>query len=106
MRRLHVGGEPTPHTRVALAEDLTDTLHGTLPHQGCGDCLKLLREMLDASLSGRCETVDLPIVPKTPSRQPTNDHALLVEEVKMPALQRFDTAMKAHMGHGSATLLR
>ncbi len=52
IRRLHVGEEHPPHPRIALTEDLTGTLHRHLPHEGQGECLELLSEVLAAPLPG------------------------------------------------------
>ncbi len=106
MRRLPVGKEHLPHPRVALAEDLAGTLHGHLTHQGHGEGLELLDEVLAATLPGRCDSIDLAIVATAPSRQRTDDHAFLVEDVEVPPLHRLDMVVAGHRGTGAGALLR
>ncbi len=106
MRRLHVGEEHPPHLRVALAEDLAGTLHGHLTHQGHGEGLERPSEVLAAPISGQCDSIDLAVVATASSRQRTDNHALLVEEVKVPPLHRLEMVVAGHRGPGSVAILR
>ena len=106
IRRLHVGEEHPPHPRVALAEDLAGTLHGHLTHQGHGEGLELLGEVLAATLPGRGDSIDLAIVATASSRQRTDDHALLVEDVEMPPLHRLDMVVSGHLRPRPGAFLR
>ena len=106
MCRLHVGEEHPLHPRVALAEDLAGTLHGHLTHQGHCEGLEFLGEVLAATLPGRGHTVHLAVVATASSRQRTDDHALLVEDVEVPPLHRLDMVVAGHRGPGSGALLR
>jgi len=106
VRRLHVGEEHPPHPGVALTEDLPGALHGHLAHQGQGKGLKLLGEMLAASLPGRSDTVHLAVVATASSRQRTNDHALLVEDVEVPPLHRLDMVVTGHLGASPSAFFR
>jgi hypothetical protein len=106
LRRFHVGEENPLHPRAALAQDRAGPLQGHLPHQGHGEGLELLGEVLAATLPGRCNTVDLAIVTTASPRQRTDDHALLVEDVEVPPLHRLDMVVTGHRGPGSIALLR
>ncbi len=106
MRRFHVGEEHPPHPRVALAEDLSGTLHRHFPHQGTGEGLDLLGEVLAAPLTRLGHTVHLTDIAKASSRQGTHDDALLVEDVEVPLLHRLDMVVAGHRGPGPSTLLR
>ena len=106
IRRLHVGEELRPHPRVALAEDLAGTLHGHLTHQGHGEGLELLGEVLVASVPGRCDSIDLAVVATASPRQRTDDHTLLNEDVEVPPLHRLDMVVAGDRGPGSSALLR
>ena len=57
VRRLDVGEEHSPHPRVALTEDPAGALHGHLALQSQSKGLKILGEMLAASLLRRSDTV-------------------------------------------------
>jgi hypothetical protein len=52
-----VGEKHPPHPRVALAEDLAGPLHGHLPHQGHGEGLELMGEVLAATFRGKAHTI-------------------------------------------------
>jgi hypothetical protein len=106
IRRLHVGGEHPPHARVALAEDLTGTLHRHLPHEGQGECLEVLSAVLAAPLPGRGHSVHRAVVPTAAAGQREQDDAILVEDVQMAPLQRFDVVIAGHRGSCPRTLLR
>jgi len=106
VRRLDVGEEHPPHPGVALAEDLPGALHGHLAHQGQGKGLKLLGEVLAASLPGRSDTIHLAVVATAASRQRTNDHALLVEDVEVPPLHRLDMVVTGHLGASPSAFFR
>ncbi|MEY4692496.1 MAG: hypothetical protein RIT19_2821 [Verrucomicrobiota bacterium] len=106
IRRLHVGEEHPPHSRVALAEDLAGTLHGHLTHQGHGEGLELLGEVLAATLPGRGHTVHLAVVATASPRQGTHDYALHVEDVEVPPLHRLDMVVAGHRGPGARAFLR
>ena len=106
IRRLHVGEEHPPHPRVALAEDLAGPLHWHLPHQGHGEGLELLGEVLAAPLPGRGHTVNLAVVATASPRQGTHDYALLVENVEVPPLHRLDMVVAGHRGPGARAFLR
>ena len=106
MCRLHVGEAHPRHPRVGLAEDLAGTLQGHLSHQGHCEGLELLGEVLAATLPGRGHTVHLAVVATASSRQRTDDHALLVEDVEVPPLHRLDMVVASHRGPGSVALLR
>jgi hypothetical protein len=101
-----VGEEYPPHPRVALAEDLAGTLHRHLPHQGHGEGLELLGEVLAAPLPLWGHTVHLAVIAAAFSRQSAHDDALLVENVEVPRLHRLDMVAAGHMGPGPSTLLR
>ncbi len=106
IRRLHVGEEHPPHPGVALAEDLAGPLHWHLPHKGHGEGLELLGEGLAAPLPRQGHTVNLAVVATASPRQGTDDHALLVEDVEVPPLHRFDMVVAGHRGPGARAFLR
>jgi hypothetical protein len=106
MRRFYMGEEHPTHPRVALSEDLADTLRGHLLRQGHGEGLELLGEVLAATLSGRGYTVHLAIVAVASSRQRTDDHALLVKDVEVTQLHRFDLFVAGHRVPGARAFLR
>ncbi len=105
-RRLHVGEKHPPHPRVALAENLAGTILGHLTHQGYGEGVEPVSEVLAASLPGRSHTVRLAVVATASPRQGTHDHALLVENVEVPPLHRLDMVMAGNRCSGSGAFLR
>jgi hypothetical protein len=100
MRRLHVGETHPPHPRVALAEYLIGPLHRHLTHQGQGVGLELLGEVLPAALPWRINAVNLAVVAKSLSWQPTHDHALPVGDVEMPPMNRPEMVLADYRGPG------
>ncbi len=106
IRRFDVGEEHLPHPRVALAEDLAGPLDWHLTHQGHGEGLELLGEGLAAPLPRQGHTVNLAVVATASPRQGTDDQALLVEDVEVPPLHRFDMVVAGHRGPGARAFLR
>jgi hypothetical protein len=106
IRRLHKSEEHPPDPRVALAEDLTGTLHWHLPHEGQGECLDLRSEVLAAPLSGRGYSVHRAVVPTAVAGQGAHNHTLLVEDIQAAPLHRLDVVVAGHRGSGACTLLR
>ena len=58
-----------------------------------------------SALPGRGHTVHLAVVATASSRQRTHDHALLVENVKVPTLNRLDMVVANHRGPGARSFL-
>jgi len=106
MRRFHVGEEHPAHPRVTLAEDLAGALHCHLPHQGHGQGLELLGEVLATPLPGQNHTVHLPVVATASTRHGTDDKLLLVEDVEMPLVHRLDMVVAGHRGPAPRALFR
>jgi hypothetical protein len=106
INRFHLGEEHPPHSRVAIAEDLAGTLHRHFPHQGHGEGFELLGEVLAAPLPRWGHTVHLAVIATASPRQGTHDDALLVEDVEVPPLHRFEMVVTGNLGTGPSTLLR
>ncbi len=101
-----MGEEHPPHPRVPLTEELTGPLRWHLTHQGHGEGLELLAEVLAELLPGRGHTVHLAVVATASPRQDTHDNALLVEDAEMPPLHRLEMVVANYRGAGAHASLR
>lgn len=92
----NVRPQQTPQTGIALAEDLPGPRHRHLPHQGQGERLELLGEVLTLALPGRRNRPNLVTPLATSPRQRAENFGSLPEGIQMPPSSRFGVVVADH----------